>query len=279
MATLLARYLINEGSGSTIADASGNGHPLTLTDTGNGGWDLSTMANGTSIYSGAVGDNNVKAQNDNLPLLLASLGQVTAVMAIQDMEGTSSYHRMWIMSQSASNGILGATLGGTETLEGRWNYEDGITNTVRYRWYADDWAPVGSMGDNQVLIMEFDGQAAAGSRQTIWSDNVVLSSNIEQESGTSTLPPNMSPYQFCLLNRPNMARACKGNMGYFELWDGKLTAQERADATTNLLVDCDTAWDAAPPPTSVSFTSEPSATNIDTDSVTANATAESDAPQ
>ena len=280
MATLLAQYLLNEGPGenTTLSDSSGNGNHLTLDLNGRSDhW--STLTNGSRcIYQGGrtTGISAVKAP---CPTLYEGLTKLTMVCVLQDMSGYSSGVRGVFIGTDGGNGnIMFGNSAAAQDFDCRWNYElDGDSTGPDYSRVYRDPTDKAAMA---VYIVEYNYlDAAASEDHLVILRNMVPEALVKTEGGLENhpSPADLAWAKFCLFNRPAKNSGWIGRYGYVEFWDGQLTAQEKQDATDALLLDCDEPWMGAPS-TSVSFTQEPTSTAITEDSVTAQATAESDAP-
>ena len=171
MATLICRYLFDEGTGTTLADSSGNGYDLTITGGTASSW--STLDGGTGWYNGDRTAGS-KAQSETAHLAFDGLSQVTVVQVLQGMEGSSQMPRTWFIGSDGGNGQISTNVAKTENTtgryEGRWMREPNDSNHVRYQF-----ATV-SYENYHVLIMEYDPvlDDTAGNRIKLWYNNITL---------------------------------------------------------------------------------------------------------
>ena len=248
MATLIARYLLNEGSGTLVADSSGNGHDMTITSSTNISWSTPGAGTGTSLFSSSRTDAGIVEQvSKSIMPSFEGKSQFSYLYVAQGFEGSTQHPRAIFLGTAGGNGLMSLNVTNLGN-QGRWYYETGDT-TDAYRFYyetAGDWSAIGGFTAYHMGIIEFDiFNSIENSRQRGYlnGNNQSTHSLINPDGPNQfSLPADLSGADFCLMNRTGSSNAMKGHLCYVEVWEGYLTGQEKDDAWAHLATDCDSSW-------------------------------------
>lgn len=245
-AVCVARYLIDAaGSGTTpttLVDDTGNGNDLTISFNSNGTWTNDAEGNGLDSTQTPGSPNALIAQladisaNGNIGPELNGKDELYAVAVLNVEAVTTGHSRVFQVGTSTGDGDFNWTINNTNQSQVRVNAE----STSNY--VATNSANINFVGAGKVVaIIQVDTKEASGSdRVKYYRDGVQGSSGFSTLDQNTTLTSvNSSDRFLTLMDRNGGSRSFDGQLYYFELGHGILTADQIANITSALQANHD----------------------------------------
>ena len=249
-AVSVVRWLINEGTSTTIGDDTSNGNTGTLDESsGDAEWESPPISAGEGVdFTATIATAGTAiieladiSNNGNIGSSFPSGTQELSFLLVCDIDaGDNSAPRLLQIGTDAGDGDLALGTRPSDFLF-RWSKESGGSDVV----YP---VPSGGYGTGVVVIAGLVNttEGTAADRIKLYYNNSLQTA----DSGTITLNESVdldnSLYNLSLGNRGSLNRNIDGKVYYFELFTGTLTTQQVEDSYDALILDNDADWAVAP---------------------------------
>lgn len=243
--TPIARYLISESSGTTLADNTGNGNALTITPNSNGSFTSNGAGNGYNLTAAHPTASAALLRGAaNLGNFGSALSGATEASAIIACEVDTASGQVFFIGSLSGAGVFRLTFEDAYSCMVAWADEDagGTTQYNRVRFTDVDLV----VGLCVYAIVVDTTQVADADRIKMWRNNTQLTfDSIVNLPQNTALPTFGSSHYITLGNRPDNNMNVDGRFYYAEFGAGQLTPTQIGNAYTALLANNDANWAAA----------------------------------